>query len=350
MSFSYEFNLINLRLQGKTLTIGPKFELDKKVDDLLGEQADHPASKKDKPLLNASLELETRNTADDKISISASNEKALSSKSEEEKIALVNSIKVESACDDIRSLRLSFLKSASGESKILQNNKPSKMAAVQADASYHVDDSDPNKKSFHFEFSHMPSEKQFETILDKLHTYAAITEDEQLLCTQKYKEFLTQLDVILDEKNPLHTKISCKASTIKAISQCDNNETLLLWHSYLLSEKFNYLRALTGKIKITSWQGTNPAGKIDKTSGTWARIEKAIALQVNRNLANDNSFDVITRRNHALQLAKKDPFLSIKRKRLTSFFTATSKSFDRVLNSNQTEFNKAYESYFKKYR
>ena len=69
---------------------------------------------------------------------------------------------------------------------------------------------------------------------------------------------------------------------INFIKNCKDNHLLTLFHKALLDKKADYLRACTGRIKMTFWQGTTHSG-IAACSKSWAMIEKSFSLQVAQN-------------------------------------------------------------------
>lgn len=348
MNFRYEFKQISLRLVDKTLIIRPKFEINAKVSTVLDEHS-IPLNDKKKTQLpiaqpklnNAAASLEHKSNGPDK------NNKPLLTSEKTQSELLIKNIGFELACESIQSYSNLASKNTSTESKTSDQNKSSNMTTTF---------SHQKNKSFHFEFRDGMDKDLFTKVLGAMSSNGIVSREEQSKCQEiysKFGEFFLPLSNSLEETKaatPSLTKASHKITIIRFISQCKDNEMLVLLHFYLLSQKFDNLRAFTGKTKMSLWQGENLEGKITKTTSTWAQIEKAISLQVGSNVGKSNDLNLAARRTHILELSKHNPFLSIKRNRLTSLFTDTSKNFDRAIGSNKIKFDKAYESYFKKYR
>jgi hypothetical protein len=139
-------------------------------------------------------------------------------------------------------------------------------------------------------------------------------------------------------------------SIIKHIQTISDIDTLFALQHHLLKNKFDYLRELTGKRKISFWRGTDSDAKIVTTSKTWAMIEKAFTLQIAnlmRNLlpVNKDLFHVKSdqlRTNHA--------FFAMKRFDITGLTGFTRSTTYRAFRScDNATFNEKYESHFRKY-
>lgn len=208
---------------------------------------------------------------------------------------------------------------------------------------YHKDNFKISDSHYHIKFKSILSREQIIFILDTCvkHQLIEETEKQQFLeaLSDRYarmKEDITHLLVanqLIDLKNLLNY-----------ISKCEDNDILSNLHEYLLTKDFDYLR-LKSTSATKSWQGTNHEGQIVETSEVWARLEKAITLQMIHNIRiRCNPFISQIGSEYANNLASNHRFFSIKRK--STSVKSTNDAYAAFCDADAEKLDKKYKSNF----
>lgn len=135
---------------------------------------------------------------------------------------------------------------------------------------------------------------------------------------------------------------------IHFISACKDNDILAEAHQHLVSSQFDYLRKFTGLIHKSLWRGTNNKGEVVETTHSWAKIEKAIALQMAKNIQEGRGAKrhFTKEQDEAFKLGKEHKFLSIKRNAI-SLFRSANESYEAFLFRDEKTLAQKYDSHFK---
>jgi hypothetical protein len=148
---------------------------------------------------------------------------------------------------------------------------------------YHRDSYNLNDSHWHIKFRRILNKDQLATILNIFENSMLITHEEKLdflaAFDQRYIECRNRLDRELDGicQEDVGTVI------INFVNRCSDNDILSDLHKYLLEEKFDFIRAVNGS-EIPRFQGCNRQGQVVPTHIAWAKIEKAIAVQMVHNI------------------------------------------------------------------
>jgi hypothetical protein len=138
---------------------------------------------------------------------------------------------------------------------------------------------------------------------------------------------------------------------IKHIKTITDVDTLIALQKHLQTSPFDYLRHLTGIVKISFWRGTDSQQHVVPTSKSWAMIEKAFSLQIANSIQRVTNFakDVVNER--ARQLHKYHKFFALKRLAVpgqrAEKMNASCIAFSA---SDKNKFEEKYTSHFSKYR
>ena len=222
---------------------------------------------------------------------------------------------------------------------------------------YHNKPSEKQKNHVHFKFQNMISEAHLKKILIMFIIHKMLTSSEANQYDYCYKARKLKIETDLadvlpkgvgvkGQVNPSPDKYAHKDAIIQFIDQITHLDQLEHLHKHLLSEKFNYLRQLTGTCPWSFWQGTNANGETVTTSKTWSAIEKAIQLKMSMIVAQRCSYNTALGQKRAEQFTRNHPFFSIKRNRLSRSRT-TSSSFDAFRDGDRATLDAAYQSHFR---
>jgi hypothetical protein len=212
---------------------------------------------------------------------------------------------------------------------------------------YHQrDEYDMDDSHYHLKFRRSLSQSEVVILAD-------VFEQEKLFSPQECTQFKKTVE---DRCKAAHAALDVclnqnKSHDLRAINQfvltCADNDLLADLHQYLLSAKFNYLRACDGFFtKKSKWQGTISDGSIVETSKTWAMIEKAITLQLAANIRNNTKASAGVLLARAVEFSAALPFFSIPRRQGD---LAVSRTYDAICNDDKDGFETRYARHFSTY-
>lgn len=208
---------------------------------------------------------------------------------------------------------------------------------------YHQDKFNQDDDHSHIKFKSMLTNTQFIEIMNIFLKYEMISKDEKNQFIAKYETCFINKRHALDEaiseaKNQTET-------IIKFISECKKNENLADLHDYLLSPKFDDLRKSPEKM----FHGTDEKGHVIETSESWAKIEKAISLQMSLNIEKNSRFTLELAKTQSKQLSASHPFIMVRHitenAKETDPISPTFKAFKK---GDGKELEERYENHFHK--
>lgn len=148
---------------------------------------------------------------------------------------------------------------------------------------YHQDNYARDHHHWHLKFTCPLARAHLSQALAVFVAYQIITSDEA-------QAFLREYD---DRYESQHTKLSRRLTQereadfkiiLHYVRACTQNDLLIDLHQYLVSPWFDYLRHQPEQAGHQYWLGTDADGDVIHTSSCWAKIEKAIALQMAQNI------------------------------------------------------------------
>jgi hypothetical protein len=215
---------------------------------------------------------------------------------------------------------------------------------------YHQDQFDPETDHTHV--------KLFKPIsIDIINQLANVFANNNLFDPEEKKAFRDQWHIRNDaavaafESHLIYEKSQDINPIISYIKTINNVDTLLALQRHLLKNKFNYLRELTGKVKISFWRGTDCDEKVATTSKTWAMIEKAFSLQLANCMYLQFNPEASVLKERALQLISNHTFFALKRLAIPGQDKSEPNASVKAFQTNdETKFTEKYTSHFNKYR
>lgn len=209
---------------------------------------------------------------------------------------------------------------------------------------YHLNKLNLDAEHVHLKFRSKMTKNIIIDILNAFITNNVITDAEK---TQALEEYDTHFRGEREKFTTLLTGLDQSDDTdaiIKWISTCRANEVLTDIHDYLTETKFDYLREYSNS---SQWQGSDRNQKIVPTSKQWARIEKAFALQMQRNIYEIANFTANVGKNRAAQFSSGHSFFAIKRKTKSGVNTE-SKNYHLFSDAKASLLQDSYIKHFKK--
>jgi len=195
---------------------------------------------------------------------------------------------------------------------------------------YHQDEFNFKQNHYHIKFRFIITPEQFSQIIHILVEEKLISIEEERVYTGFFRERNEAARAALDavcvgesKEDSVLSRQHDEQALLQFISACWNNDLLVYLHQYLLEQKFAYLRTITEDDRHPKpgkeWCGTDPNEQLVPTSGTWAKLEKAISLQMIQNLRNQvGKFTPQLGAERTQQLVHSHRFFRIKRSRLVA--------------------------------
>lgn len=195
-------------------------------------------------------------------------------------------------------------------------------------ALYHQDQIRAGIAHYHLKFQHKLSKAQFKQVMNVFAKSGLISPQQKDTYFLVFKQ-RNQLIRAALMAQLLGEKYKDERTILNFFNHCRNNDLLVHLHDFLLHPKFSYLRVQdaedTHPKQGKEWQGVMTlSGTVDKTSRTWATLEKALSLQMIKNLKHQTSrFTLAFAAERAQQLAESHVFFGIKRSRYSGGVHAT---------------------------
>ncbi len=192
---------------------------------------------------------------------------------------------------------------------------------------YHQDQFELKRTHHHLKFKYPLQPTQFKEIIEIFALEQVISPAEKNVFIKDFEERNQAARAALaavctpEEKDeePLLRKQKDERALLRLIARCQNIDLLVHLHSYLLEQKFDYLRIITDADRHPKagkeWQGRDRSGELVKTSRTWAKLEKAISLQMIRNFRCQVEFTPQLGAERSWQFSTAHSFFGIKRSR-----------------------------------
>jgi hypothetical protein len=223
---------------------------------------------------------------------------------------------------------------------------------------YHQDSFSIDKSHYHLKFHRALTRTQLSQVLD-------VFEEAELIIREQKEAFMASFDARYLEVREAANKICVqvdKDETLSARKKHDvtgllqligsirDNDRLVDLHDHLLSNTFDHLREITEVHPSKEWQGVDRSGAVVKTSKAWAGLEKAISLQMIKNLQEQSQrFSSDFGKERARQLADSHRFFGIKRTRSLADpnKARTFKTLDAFARADSTTLERKYKKVFK---
>ncbi len=197
---------------------------------------------------------------------------------------------------------------------------------------YHQDTIDRDRLHSHVKFKRAITQDQFTQMIEVFRSEGLITPAQKEAYVAAFKKRNTDAEAAVDaictpaaeakSSGGDARKLKDGQALIQYIGACQNNDVLLHLHEYLLSEKFDYLRVISAadlhpKAPEKEWQGMSRfSAEPVPTSGTWAKLEKALRLQMIENWRQHaRQFTPELGAERRRQFATSHPFFAIKSSR-----------------------------------
>ena len=218
---------------------------------------------------------------------------------------------------------------------------------------------------YHFVFSEKLTVKELIVFLNKFYMYSMLNNEEldrcklciQAYCIQqKIKEQRMKEGQFAEQFRLLNLYQDREQDTkeiLHWISLCKDNDFLLILHRYLSQAEFNYFRETKegdglGFLHYIRWRGTVHDKIINYIPKEWAKIEKALSLQMIHNIAQELT-DFSQKKQRALseKLAHSCKFFNLIRKTKSDQMESTEgKEYRALYNGNYEALKKKREKIF----
>lgn len=179
---------------------------------------------------------------------------------------------------------------------------------------YHRDAFPMEDVHYHLKFSAPVTRDQLQQMLNIFMRYYLVSDQESAAIIHDFDTRFSLLHDILARRlsGKQHDDLTV---IITFIRTCQQNDILVNLHQYLSSMQFDYLRHQLDSPDDEGWVGVDASEHVVRTARCWARIEKAITLQMAHNIQTQCSvFSPALAYERAQQLANNHRFFSIKHK------------------------------------